>query len=282
MKYFKLLEDEQVPLKEETLVEYELIHTGDDHFILKGNEIYKLFDVLPYETSDVELLKGIHGALIAALDRGQAYEIFKTIKYAEETTYHYGNLVPGKFTLNIVPELAVSLNDKQTESFKNSEQEFIKNNFKDLPKELKQAILSNMQLRGQLLLCSLEALFFYIRENDIDNFYDNMDKSEILSNYKRYVKEAASKLGFEMSKAYDASFPEELFTTDSKVALWKIIYKNTNINITATVDPKELRSEENIMGIKGFNFSLKTEKTDSNDFKGFELDKLTEKIKAII
>lgn len=31
MKYFKILEDEQVNLKDDSLVQYELIHTGDDH-----------------------------------------------------------------------------------------------------------------------------------------------------------------------------------------------------------------------------------------------------------
>lgn len=281
LKYLKLLEDEQVDL-EGQLVQYELIHTGEDHFILKGEELYKVFNALPYDKNEIELLKGIHGALLASLDRGNPLEIYKSIKYSEESSYDFGGLVSGKYTLNNVPELSVSLDDKQIEKFKLSEKDFIKEDLKSIGKELRQLIVKNLETRAQMLLCGLEALFFYVRENDEEDFYESMTKEEILAKYRSFVKEAASTLGFDNSKTYDAQFPEELFNTDSKFALWKITYKNVNIQITATVDTKELRSEDNISGLKGLNFSLKTDKVDDKEFKGFALEDLSEKIKAIV
>ena len=280
LKYTKLFEEQEVELEKE-LREYELTYNGDDNFTVTNGTLFKSFNVTPYDKGQYESYKGVHGALFYALHREKAYEIYKAIKGAEMIEYHFGNIFAGPYTLNEVAELTTSLTPEMQEKIKENEKEFLKEYYKDLGKEIRQKIYASLETRAELMLCVLEALFFWVRENDEDHFYDGMSKEEIIHNYNFYINKTITSLGIESPQMMDAEIRSELFSADSKFALWVLKYDGADIYVTATVEPKELRSEDNIQGLKGMNFSLETDKIKTKVFKNFECSKLSAMVKKI-
>lgn len=268
--YDKFFEEQDVKL-EGQLREYELSHLSDDKFDLKSDTFQKNFSVKPYDKAVLPTLQDIYGAMISALHKHDAIEIFNKIKKAEGTNYKYGNVFNTPYSLRNVPTLLTTISDEQKKVMARSETEFMGSEYDKLTKSVKDSILASLKDRAEVLCCVIEALFYYVRLTDKDEYYNGMSKSEIVDEYKKALKNAAESVGFR----YEGPIEEE------RIVIWKASLGEKEFEIRATADPVELHAEENVGGTQGLKFSITENgsKLPEKDFAFFKIEELADKVK---
>jgi len=281
LAFDKFFESEKVTL-ERNLREYVLTHKSDDNFQLKSNDLLKEFSVLPYKSETIEKLKTLHTKLVNSIQTLEIKELYSSIIQAESIPYDYGNIYPTKFSLKEVPELMTSLDDNQLEDLKKSSREFLLNNFSQLGKDIRDSIVDELKERAEVLCVVLEALFYYIRTKDKDNFYEGENIDEIMEKYQEAINSASKVAGF--SADTPVSDPTKLtpINNESNKAYWKCEKNMKTFYIVGTINVKTLYKEDSAGGIKGLKLSFTTENAIEThpDFSFFNIDELPTKIET--
>ena len=281
LAFDKFFESEKVSL-ERSLREYVLTHMSDDKFQLKSDDLLKDFSVSPYKSETIEKLKSIHNKLVNSIQTLEIKDVYSAIIEAESIPYDYGNIYPVKFSLKEVPELMTSLDDTQLDDLKKSSREFLLNNFSQLGKDIRDSIVDELKERAEVLCVVLEALFYYIRTKDKDNFYEGENIDEIIEKYQEAIN-AASKVAV-FSADTPVSDPTKLtpINNESNKAYWKCEKNMKTFYIVGTINVKTLYKEDSAGGIKGLKLSFTTENTIEThpDFSFFNIDELPTKIET--
>jgi hypothetical protein len=271
-------EAEDVKLDKE-LREYTLTHVKDSMFQLRSPDYYKEFSVTPYKTEVLDKLKSAHEKLVSSIDELDASKLFDSVSGAELLDYSYGGVFPTEFSLAEVPEITMNLTDEQLSTFNTSPREFLLNNYSQLNKETKEKILDTLRERAEVLCAVVEALFYFIRTEDKENYYDGLNRDEILAEYDKAIEEVSKRLSF----SYDGPFSDlarSPLSEDSVTAFWECRKNEKEFNISGTILPQELYAEENISKTKGLRLSL-SGKGDTQPVEGygfFEVGKLQDMV----
>jgi hypothetical protein len=281
LAFDKFFESEKVTL-ERNLREYVLTHKSDDNFQLKSADLLKEFSVLPYKSETMEKLKTVHNKLVNSIQNPEIKDVYSAIIEAESIPYDYGNIYPMKFSLKEVPELMTSLDDDQLGDLKKSSREFLLNNFSQLGKDIRDSIVDELKERAEVLCVVLEALFYYIRVKDKDNFYEGETIDEIVEKYQETINSASKAAGFSVDTP--VSDPTKLtpINNESSKAYWKCEKDKKAFYIVGTINVKTLYKEDSAGGIKGLKLSFTTENTIEThpDFSFFNIDELSKKIET--
>jgi len=281
LAFDKFFESEKVTL-ERNLREYVLTHMGEDKFQLKSDDLLKEFSVLPYKSETVEKLKSFHNKLVNSIQTLEIKDVYSSIIEAESIPYDYGNIYPTKFSLKEVPELMTSLDDDQLNDLKKSSREFLLNNFSQLGKDIRDSIIDELRERAEVLCVVLEALFYYIRTKDKDNFYEGENFDEIVEKYQEAINDASKSSGFSFDTP--VSDPTKLtpINNESSKAYWKCEKNMKVFYIVGTLNIKSLYKEDSAGGIKGLKLSFTTENTTEThpDYSFFDISELAKKIET--
>jgi hypothetical protein len=275
-----LSESEQVKLDKD-LREYVLTHKSDSLFQVKSKDFFREFSVVPFGSEITKALPEVHKNLEKAIETLNVNELYSSIKKAEVVRYDYGNIFTSEFTLDSVPELTVTLQPEQLDVLNTSEREFLLNNFSQLNRESKDLIISALRERAEILCVVIEALFYYMRAVDTENFYQRKNQEEILEDYQEAVDKAAKEVSFSVEGPFSDTETRSEINPDTETAYW-VCEKNTQkFLIRATISPKELKAEENVGGTTGLKFSLSglKDKSLEKDYNFFGLPELASRAK---
>jgi hypothetical protein len=279
LAFDKFFESEKVTL-ERNLREYVLTHRGEDRFQLKSDDLLKDFSVSPYKSETVEKLKSIYNRLVNSIQTLDIKDLYSSIIEAESIPFDYGNIYPMKFSLKEVPELMTSLDDDQLNDLKKSPREFLLNNFSQLGKDIRDHIVDELHERAEVLCVVLEALFYYIRTKDKDNFYEGENTDEILEKYQGAIDNASKSVGFSANTPVSDPIKLTPINNESNKAYWKCEKNTKKFYIVGTLNIKTLYKEDSAGGIKGLKLSFTTENTTEThpDFSFFNIEELSKKI----
>lgn len=277
---FGLSESENVKL-EKPLREYILTHMNDARFQLKSDDFFREFSVTPYKQETLDKLRKLHDDLQNAVKDSNVEQMFTAVSSAELIPYTFGNIFPVKFSLKIIPDLIVGLEPDQKRSLDASEREFLANSFSSLNKEIKDSIIYILRERGEVLLAVIEALFYYIRIIDKDNYYRGMNSEEIIEEYEAVLEKAAENGSFSYEGPFSSIVTKSSVSADTEIAMWLCTKDMKEFVIKATISPKILRSEENVGGTTGLKFSIMLPDTrvPEKDFNFFNINELSARIK---
>jgi hypothetical protein len=282
LSYDEFLNEEDKVKLDKDLREYTLTHMKDDRFQLKSGDFFKEFSVLPYKAEQIEPLKKAHSKLSTSVEDMSIQSLLGAVRAAESIPYSYGGVYNSPFSFNEIPELLPSLDADQQQALATSEREFILNNFSQLGKTVKDSIIDELRERAEVLCAVIEALFYYIRTIDKDEFYDGMNQSELVKEYETYIEKASKEAGFSFEGPFSEPEAQNNLSANSRTAFWACEKNMKAFLIQATVLPKELYAEENIGGTKGLKFSLTTEDdTDpEKDYSFFNVGELASRVKS--
>jgi hypothetical protein len=263
------------------LREYSLTHVRESFFQLKSKDFYKEFNVMPYKNEELEKLKTALRKLEKSVESLDAVEMYTAIYDAELLTYHYGNIYNSKFELSTVPDLTIDMDSDLVNTAMNSPKEFLMNDYNKLNRGIKDQLGSELRERAEVLCCVIEALFYFLRTVDTDNFYQNMNVEEIIEEYGKVIKKAAKENTFSFEGPYSDIDRNEL-QADTRQAVWVCEKNLKKFIIRATVLPSELKAEENIGGTKGMKFSLLKmgEENPEKNYSFFPITELSNRIEA--
>lgn len=276
-----LKETENVKVQKQ-LREFTLIHRQNYTFELKSSNFQKVFSVVPYKNEVLDKLRNIFNRLIDSIEQEDVNALYDRITYAERLDYKYGNIFSTKFSLLNIPEIDIYLTDEQKYSLITSEREFLLNSYYQLPKSIRMDILKELIERAQILCCVIEALFYYIRITDKNNYYNGLTTDEIIEEYEKAIKESSSKIRFSYEGPSSEKEKMVPLNPESKKAFWLCEKNLKKFVIFGTISIKELYSEENIGGIKGLKLSIdsKNNKLKNKDWSYFNLNELSNRIET--
>jgi len=271
-----LRESEKVDLKK--LREYTLTHMSSDRFQLKSDDFFKEFTVLPYKSEILDDLKELHSKLADSIESLDVNDLYKNVKAANNIPYNFGNIFTSGFTLSIVPDLVNSLEDSMRDSLNKSEREFLLNHFSQLDKDKKDDIIEALRERAEILCGVIQALFYYIRTEDKENYYQGMNSEEILEEYEEAIEEASRGL-FSYRGPFSNSTSETKFSNEN-IAFWAAKKDMKELLIQGTVEPKLIYTEDKMSDVPGLKLSLlsKGEETPKKEYSHFPLVELKRKI----
>lgn len=276
-----LRETENVNVQKQ-LREFTLTHKQDDTFELKSSDFQKVFSVEPYKNEVLEKLKNAFNRLIDSIEQEDVNTLYDRVTSAERLDYKYGNVFPIKFSLISVSEIDMHLTDEQKTALTTSEKEFLLNSYSQLPKSVRTDIIKELTERAQVLCCVIEALFYYIRNEDKNNYYNGLATDEIIEEYEKAIKESSKKIRF--SYEGPSSDDEKMVPLDaeSKKAFWLCEKDMKKFVIFGTISTKELYSEENIGGTKGLKLSIDSKNAESGqkDWSYFNTNELSNRIES--
>ena len=285
MKYIKrfdtfLNEGEKVTIDRE-LKEYTLTHMSGDRFQLKSGDFFREFAVLPYKSETIGKLQKAHSNLSKAIESLNVDDLYSSIDSAEDIPYNYGNIYNSKYSLVEVPELISSIETDEQSMLSNSPKQFLLNNFSKLGKTIKDGVIISMEERAEVLCCVIEALFYYVRTVDKDHFYMGMNNDEIVEEYNEAIKTAAKESSFSFTGPFSDTKTES-FSPDSSIIFWKCAKNMKEFFVRATVNPKDLYSEDNIGKTTGLKFSivLQDEKVPQKNYSYFDIKELGARVKS--
>ena len=276
-------EDEKVRLQRE-LREYKLKHVSDDHFQVKSKDLYKEFSILPYKSESLDKLKIAHKKLVDSIDVLHPIELYNAIEYTEKIDYKFGNVFPSKISLKNIPSLSMNLEDNVSKELEQSQHKFLVNSFSTLPKEIRDDIKQYLLERAELYCIVIEALFYYIRLTDKDQFYEGKSTDELLKEYENLIQDASTDISFSFKGPFSDSSNEHHLEDDSLFAFWKCEKDKKEFYIRATVNTKELYSEKHIGGTEGIKFSLGLIGNNKplKDFSFFDVKNLKSSIETLL
>lgn len=277
-----LLEAETVKLDKD-LREYVLTHVNDALFKLKSSDYYKEFSVTPYKKETLDSLKNAQSYLEKSIKDLNVEEMYDKVIKAELVPYTYGNVFTSKFSLKTVPDISMSLEPEQQRALASSEKEFLMNNFSSLNKPTKDNIIAELRERAEVLCAVIEALFYYIRTIDTDNFYKGMNTDEIVETYEEQIKKSSKEASFSFEGPFSDPATRSHLVEDSRTAFWTCEKDMKKFVIQATISTVELKTEENVSGTKGLKFSLLVgaEKMPEKDYNFFNVEELTARVKQL-
>lgn len=275
-----LLESENVKLDKD-LREYTLTHKSDSFFLIKSKDFFREFSVTPYSGEIIKVLPDVQKKLEKAIETLNVNDLYSSIIKAEVVSYDYGKVFTSKFTLSSVPDLTLHLQPEQLDVLNSSEREFLLNNFSQLNREAKDLIISEMRDRAEILCVVIEALFYYIRTIDLDNFYQGKSREEILETYQEAIEKASKEASFSFEGPFADISTKSQVDPETETAFWICEKDTRKFSIRATVSPVELRAEDNIGGTSGLKFSISkiNEKSLEKDFNFFGVPELASRVK---
>lgn len=282
LSYDEYLNEEEKVKMDRELREYTLTHMKDDRFQLKSSDFFKEFSVLPYKGDLMGKFHKVHKDLADAIETLNVQELYSAVSQAESLPYTYGNVYTTKYTLSEVPELTTSLDSNQLQALGASEKEFLLNNFSQLGKSIKDEIIETLRERAEVLCSVVEALFYYVRTIDKENFYEGMDATEIAEEYQKQVEKSSKEASFSVKGPYTDPEGTSDFTSTSQKAFWSCEKDMKKFFIRGTTSPKDLYAEENVGGTKSLKLSIviEGEDTPQKEYAYFNLEELTNKVKS--
>lgn len=279
--YDFIVESEKISIDKD-LREYTLTHVNADKFNLRGDNLYKEFSVLPYKKETLDELKKIHTMLANAIDELDIQDLYKAVTKSDLSVYDFGKIYTTKFSLNDIPELSTTLEPEQQQALASSEREFLLNNYSQLPKAIRDSIVDELRERAEVLCVVIEALFYYVRLIDKDNFYNGKTGEEIIEEYQECIDKAIKEQQFSVDGPFTDMKSKIPVSTDSETAYWECEKNMKKFFIRGTANLKKLQEEDNIGSLKGLKFSLLLpEQEDSvENYSHFNITELSNRIKS--
>jgi hypothetical protein len=279
---FSSLFEKQIPLSND-LEEYTVEDKGKGKFTVEIEGIEKEFSVMPVP-SDIDEYEKLFFSLVQSLDADDPSLMYTAIKKIENMPYHFGNLSSTSLSLNNVKELSINLTPEQREALSISETEFLKDNFKQLDKSIKNSITKYLKKTAQIYAVVLESLFYYMRNGDSKKFYDGMDFNSILKTYQEALDLSAKKYDIELQGPYSDIKNKNTIDNPVEYAYWSASKDDRNWIIRATTSPGDLNSEENVIGKKGLNLTFLDDKNKeiSDLYTSFPYYELEKKLSSFI
>ena len=276
-----IIESEKVSIDKD-LREYVLTHVNADKFKLKGADLYKEFSVLPYKKETLEELKKIHTMLTDAIESLNVQDLYKAVNKSDLSVYDFGKIYATKFSLSDIPELLTSLEPEQQQSLSSSEREFLLNNYSQLQKGIRDSIIDELRERAEVLCVVIEALFYYVRLIDKDNFFNGKTGEEIVEDYQECIDKATKEQQFSVKGPFTDMKSKIPVSSDSERAYWECEKNMKTFFIRGTVNPKQIQKEETIGSLKGLKFSLLLPDQESSveDYSHFDVTELSNRIKS--
>jgi hypothetical protein len=276
-----LLETENVKLNS-NLKEYVLTHTHDGMFKIKSADYYKEFSVIPYKKETLDSLKEAYHKLVQAIKDLSVNTMYSVILSTERIPYTFGNMFPTEFSLKSIPEINTELEDDQERVLKSSEKDFLANEFSRLNKNAKDNIIEVLRERCEMLCVVIDALFYYIRMTDTENFYKGMNRDEICEHYEDIIKKSSTEELFSFSGPFNSDLRNPI-DSKSNIAYWICEKNSKKFVIKGTINPIELKSEDNVNGTQSMklSLSLEDENLKNKDFKYFNIEDLSSRIKML-
>ena len=274
-----IYESEKVNLDKD-LKEYTLVHVKEDRFQLKSDDFYKDFTVLPYKSETLDDLKDVQYNLDKAIESLNIEEIYDKIVKAELIPYSYGNVFPIKYNLKNISSLSISIDNEQKKQLEDSEKLFLSNSFSSLNREIKTEILHSLKERAEVLCAIIEALFYYIRLVDKDNFYNGLDRDEIIEVYNKQIDDVKKEGVFSCEGPFKDLNRDPVSDEDDE-AVWICEKDSKKFIIRSTISPNMLYSQNKTN--PSFKFSLEffdeNRQVDDN-FKLFNIEELSSRVNA--
>lgn len=276
-----IAESEKVSIDKD-LREYTLTHVNADKFNLKGANLYKEFSVLPYKKETLDELKKIHSMLANAIDELNVQDLYKAVIKTDLSVYDFGKIYTTKFSLKDIPELSTTLEPEQQQALASSEREFLLNNYSQLPKGMRDSIIDELRERAEVLCVAVEALFYYVRLIDTDNFYNGKTGEEIVEDYQECIDRAIKEQQFSADGPFTDMKSKIPLSSDSEKAYWECEKNMKKFFIRGTVNPKQLQGEDTVGGLKGLKFALLLPEKESSieDYSHFDITELSNRIKS--
>ena len=276
-----IAESEKVSIDKD-LREYTLSHVNADKFNLKGNNLYKEFSVLPYKKETLEELKKIHIMLTESIESLNVQDLYKAVTKSDLSVYDFGKIYTTKFSLKNIPELLTNLEPDQQQALASSEREFLLNNYSQLQKGIRDSIIDELRERAEVLCVVIEALFYYVRLIDKDNFYNGKTGEELVEDYQECIDKAIKEQQFSAEGPFTDMKSKIPLSSDSERAYWECEKNMKKFFIRGTINPKQLQKEENIGGLKGLKFSLLLPEKENSveDYSHFDVTELSNRIKS--
>jgi hypothetical protein len=286
LSFNQFLLEKEIPLSAD-LKEYTVNDLGEGKFSVEIDGVEKQFSVTPVP-ENLQDYKEVFFELMKSLDEENPAKMYAVIKKIENMSYDFGNMLSTSLSLSNVKELSISLTDTQKSVMMASEEEFLKSEYDSLDRNIKSSILQYLKDLAQRYAIVLEALFYYTRSGNEQDFYEGMNFETILQEYQNVIDKCSEKHGI----VYDGPFSDltNKNQIDSPVdyAYWKAEEKSSGKKwiLRATTSPAFLNSEENIIGKKGLNFTFldEDEKEIAENFTSFpsyELEKKAEQFLKI-
>ena len=279
--YENFIKETETVKTDKELREYTLTHMNDDFFQLRSKDFFKEFNVTPYKKEVLEKLKDAYDNLVEAVESEKVERLYSAVTKAELLDFNYGKVFQTKFSLVNIPELDANLSNEQKNTLATSEKDFLLNDFSQLPTKTKNEIIRQLSDRAEVLCCVIEALFYYVRKIDKDNYYDGLSRDEVIEAYDEVIEKASKDEHFSFEGPFSDIVTRAEIDQDSEKAYWICEKDLKKFAIMATISTKNLYSEEEIGGTKGLKFSLilVDSKTTEKDFSYFSIDELPKRIK---
>jgi hypothetical protein len=274
--YFNFINESERVKLDADLREYTLTHTNGSNFKLKSKNFIKDFSVEPFKNEDKDKLKSALHSLEHSLETLDINDLYSAVEKAELIPYKYGNVYNTKFSLKIIPEL-LTLDNDDKDMLNNSEKQFILNRYSTLDREKRDLISLELRERAEVLCSVIEALFYFIRISDTNNFYNGKSATEITEELDKEVEKSSIDNAFSVEGPYADNETKKTIDDNSEYAFWLCEKDLKKFCIKASINPKIIRSEDKL-GTPGLKFSI-VESEDGSQYKFFISNNLSNIIK---
>ena len=137
-----------------------------------------------------------------------------------------------------------------------------------------------MRERAEILCTTIEALFYYVRIIDKDQYYEGLSWEEILEEFSKMIKRASRSEYFSFKGPF-SDITEKPFRSDTSVAFWSCEKDKIDFFIKATVSAKELNKEDGFSSLKGLKCTLLPKNGEElQDYVYFPINDLTSRIET--
>lgn len=277
-----LNEKENVRLDQD-LREYVLTHLRDSSFEMRSKDFYRQFDVKPFTKEQLGALQRVHRDFQSSLTSVNPREMLSAIQASERIGYSFGGIYTAPYTLKNVPDLQTTLEDEQRRILMSSDTEFMLNVYSQLGKSMRDEIVENLRERCEVLCCVIEALFYYVRLTDKENFFQGMDRKEVCEEYSKAIEKASKEGSFSVEGPFSDTVAETPVDEKTSKAYWKCQKNLKDFRIEASLSPKDLREEENAGGVPGLKVSLiRKDETPEGEYFLFPVTDFVQTVKRFL
>jgi hypothetical protein len=268
----KILQESRVPLTD-VVRTTTLEHKGNAQFLIQGKDIHREIVVTPIP-EDLGILIKKASDLATALKNDDNVEIYRCIQEVLKFKYDFTKIMSSSLSLSNVPQMSTVCTPEQMQKIENFPAEFLKEDLPKLPRETREETVSYIRQAAEQLVCVTEALVYYTKNVDKENYYAGMNREEIVKQYEKALKPIES-LG-KVSGPFEGVSGETKFSLESDFAIWKIERDSKKIFVKATISPSLLRAEGEMDKEKGLSFAVLDANGEQSSENTFPLNSLRE------
>ena len=183
-KFAEFIGESEIPFSEKA---YVLRYQDEGTFSLKGNGVFKEFNVVPIP-ENFSALEKLAIEMKDSLAKKEYSVAFKNMLECFKFKFDFSRIYPTKVTLESLGETVSDLSYYQRELVKNSPVTFLEEELSSLPREVKEPIVKYVTDNVSLMLALIEAVKHYVKVSS-DEFYEGMNSVKIMQKYTERIEE---------------------------------------------------------------------------------------------